>query len=95
MTPARIGAFLQRLEFRATLVRKVKHVLDYARDPQDEPYIDLAATANADCLVTRDKDLLSLMTGHALVVKTFRRKTHPLRIRDPAGFLDWVEKGQA
>jgi len=33
MTPVRIGAFLERVRFRATLVRKnIKHLMDYPRD---------------------------------------------------------------
>ena len=32
-----------------------------ARDPDDEPYLNLALTANVDFLVPWDKDLLDLM----------------------------------
>ena len=62
--------------------------MDYPRDPKDEPYIGLAATAKADYLVSRDKDLLSLMTGHSAAAKEFRRRTHPLRVLDPVDFLE-------
>jgi putative PIN family toxin of toxin-antitoxin system len=65
LTDANVGAFLRRLLYKAYLVRRVRHVLDYPRAPQDEPYIDLAASVDADYLVSRDKDLLSLMTGHS------------------------------
>jgi putative PIN family toxin of toxin-antitoxin system len=37
MTPPRIGAFLQRLRFRAKFVRQVPHFMDYPRDSSDEP----------------------------------------------------------
>ena len=87
LAPQRVAAFLERLTFRATLVRRVRHVIDYPRDPKDEPYIDLAAAAKADYLVTRDKDLLSLMTSHSVVAKQFRRMTRPLRVLDPVAFL--------
>jgi len=83
MTSERIGAFSQRLEFRATLVRRIRHTMDYPRDPKDEPYIDLAATAKADYLVSRDKDLLVLMTGHSAECKRFRQITRPLRVVTP------------
>src|SRR5437763_325787 len=43
-----IDTFLARLSFRGVLLRHVPHVFDYARDPNDEPYIDLAAAVNAD-----------------------------------------------
>jgi len=68
-------------------VRRVRHAFDYPRDPNDEPYIDLAATAKADYLVSWDKDLLSLMTGHTVLCKRFRQFTHPLKVVDPAAFL--------
>ncbi len=91
MTPLRLGAFLQRLRFRATLVRRVPHAMDYPRDRADEPYIDLAIATKADYLVTRDKDLLSLMTGHSSICKRFRQLTRPLRVVDPLAFLRAVE----
>jgi putative PIN family toxin of toxin-antitoxin system len=91
MTPERTSAFLKRLAYRATLVRRVRHLMDFPRDPKDEPYIDLAATANADFLITRDKDLLSLMAGHSLLHKQFRQQTHPLEVLDPVAFLKALE----
>lgn len=91
MTPERTSAFLKRLAYRATLVRRVRHLMDFPRDPKDEPYIDLAATANADFLITRDKDLLSLMAGHSLLHKQFRQQTHPLEVLDPVAFLIALE----
>ena len=87
LSDERAAAFIERLMYKATLVRRVRHVLDYPRAAQDEPYIDLAATAKADYLVTRDQDLLSLMTGHSAVSKLFRQKTRPLRVVNPVEFL--------
>jgi len=93
LTTERIAAFVQRITFRATLVRRVPHILDYPRDPDDEPYIDLAAAVAADYLVTRDKDLLSLMTGHSSICREFRQKTRPLAVVDPVAFLEEVAIG--
>jgi uncharacterized protein len=90
LTEERSAAFVQRLAFRATLVRRVRHAFDYPRDPKDEPYIDLAATAKADYLVSWDKDLLSLMSGHSAICKRFRQKTHPLQVVDPVAFLSAI-----
>lgn len=87
LTPARLAAFLERLAYRSTLIRRVRHVFDFPRDPRDEPYLDLCAAVKADYLVTRDKDMLWLMTGHAALCKDFRRKTHPLQVLDPVTFL--------
>ena len=88
MTPERIGAFLQRLRFRGTFIRNIPHAMDYPRDPADEPYINLAIAVEADYLVTRDKDLLSLMTSHLTICRQFRRLAPSLRIIAPGVFLD-------
>jgi predicted nucleic acid-binding protein len=48
MAPEHTTPFLQRVTFRATLVRRVPHIIDFARDPKDEPYVDLAVAAQAD-----------------------------------------------
>jgi putative PIN family toxin of toxin-antitoxin system len=90
LTDAHVEAFIERLLFKGVLVRRVRHAIDYPRAKQDEPYIDLAATAKADYLVSRDKDLLDLMTGHSAVCKEFRQKTHPLKVLDPVAFLQVI-----
>lgn len=87
-----IGAFIKRLTYRGILLRRVPHVFDYPRAKQDEAYIDLAAAAKADFLVSRDKDLLSLMTGHSAVCKRFRQITHPLQIVEPVAFLNALRR---
>jgi putative PIN family toxin of toxin-antitoxin system len=90
LTDAHIAVFIDRLLYKAVFVRRVRHVVDYPRARQDEPYIDLAATAKADYLVSRDNDLLSLMTDHSTVCKEFRRRTRPLQVLDPVSFLKVV-----
>jgi putative PIN family toxin of toxin-antitoxin system len=92
LTPLRIAAFIQRLAFRATLVGRVPSTMDFPRDPADEPYLDLVIAAKADFLVTRDKDLLSLMAGHSDICRRFRRKTRPLRVLNPVSFLRSINK---
>ena len=73
MTPERIGAFMARLSYRAKFATRVAHVFDYPRDKKDEPYMDLAIHVRADFLVSYDRDLLDLMTGHTLICRQFRR----------------------
>jgi predicted nucleic acid-binding protein len=68
----------------------VRRQFHFSRDPTDEPYLDLAAAVKADYLVTRDEDLLTLMTGHSAFCKEFRQKTRPLAIMDPVVFLEHV-----
>ena len=90
----RIDLFIDRLIFRGTLVRHVPRVFEYPRAKQDEPYIDLAAAADADYLVSRDKDLLSLSTDHSSVGKQFRQRFSGLRVVNPVEFLAAVSPNQ-
>jgi putative PIN family toxin of toxin-antitoxin system len=82
-----VAAFIDRLLYKATFVRRVRHQFHYPRVPQDEPYVDLSIAAKAHYLVSRDDDLLSLMTSHSVIAKDFRRRTHPLRVVEPNAFL--------
>ena len=66
-------------------------VCDCPRDPGDEPYIDLAAAVQADYLVTRDNDLLSLATDHTTEAKQFRQRFPFLRIVSPGEFLSAMQ----
>lgn len=50
-----------------------------ARDPKDEPYLNLAAHSQADYLVSRDRDLLE--------ADAIAKKMPTLRIVDPVAFL--------
>ncbi|HTV49118.1 MAG TPA: putative toxin-antitoxin system toxin component, PIN family [Phycisphaerae bacterium] len=90
MTPERIGAFLQRLTYRATRIRSVPRKMRYPRDPNDEPYINLCIAARADYLVSRDNDLLELMSENSAVGREFRQRTSPLRVVRPNHFLQIV-----
>jgi putative PIN family toxin of toxin-antitoxin system len=83
----RIEMFVKKFTFRATLLRQVPQAFDYPRAPQDEPYIDLAAAAKANFLVSRDKDLLSLATDRSLLGKQFRQRYPRLRVLNPVAFL--------
>lgn len=87
VTVQRIESFIARLLFRGVLWRNVPHVLHLTRDPNDEPYLDLAAATEADFLVTRDNDLFSLLTDHTADAKAFRQRLPRLRILSPVDFL--------
>ena len=87
-----VGAFLKRLEKLSILVRPVPKKFSYPRDEDDEPYINLAVAAGADFIVSRDRDLLDLMTGHADECKEFRQRFRPLRIIEPAELLRLMEE---
>ena len=74
--------FLAVLLREATLVEVTMHVGE-CRDPQDNKFLELAASGRALCIVSGDQDLLVL---------------HPFRgipIVTPRGFLDEVWKKQS
>lgn len=87
LTDATVSEFLDNLNKHASRLSGFPRVCSLPRDPKDEKYLDLAVAAQADVLVTRDKDLLSLMDpansdGDSL------RQAHPtLKIVDPVTFL--------
>lgn len=56
------------------------------RDPDDEPYINLAIEAGARFLVTRDRDLLDLMR-YTEEGRDFQSRFQQLEILDPVAFL--------
>ncbi len=87
ITDERIEAFLSRILEKALTVDDVPPHFFYLRDPKDEKYINLAVEVEAEYLVSRDKDLLDLMTGYADDSKEFRRRFRPLKIIEPVALL--------
>jgi putative PIN family toxin of toxin-antitoxin system len=82
-----VDRFIALLLFRGQLHRTVARLFPFPRDPKDEPYIDLAVAVGADYLVTRDKDLLSLATGHSMEAKQFRQRLPGIKIVNPVDFI--------
>ncbi len=66
----------------ATRVDDVPSVFSLPRDPDDEPYLNLALAAHAEYLVTRDNDLLDLMTD-----VDFRGRYPWLTVLNPVALL--------
>jgi len=89
-----VDSFLQQFSFRATYVRRVRHVFDCPRARQDEPYIDVAAAAKANFLVSRDSDLLSLASDRSVLGKQFRQRYPYLRVINPVAFLAAVTSSE-
>lgn len=87
-----IEIFIEYITSISTFVEDVLHKFDFERDPKDEIIIDLAVEADADYIVSRDKDLLDLMTGYTDECKDFRRRFRRLKIVNPVEFLSVVEK---
>ena len=70
------------------------HAFTLARDPDDEPYTDLAIATTTHYLVSRDKDLLDLMNQETPEGKELRRRSPNLRILAPSTFLLAITRTQ-
>lgn len=92
ITDESVGVFLERVLKKAVLLNKVPAYFQLSRDPKDEKYINLAVEAEADYIITHDKDLLDLMTGIDVRSKEFRQRFRPLRIIEPLEFLRIVRE---
>jgi predicted nucleic acid-binding protein len=61
------------------------------RDPDDEPYLNLALEAGAQFLVTRDRDLLDLRRWDTSEGRDFQSRFPQLKILDPVTFIKEIE----
>jgi putative PIN family toxin of toxin-antitoxin system len=86
LTDERVQEFLQALQNVAVLLDPVSPTFTYPRDPDDEPYVNLALAAGAKYLVTWDNDLLDLM-GDNPAGADFRGRFPGLAIVTPVAFL--------
>ena len=92
LTDEMIEAFLKDVKEKAVTLKNVPPVFRYSRDPKDEKYVNLAVEAKAAYIVSRDNDLLDLMTNYTDECKDFRRRFRRLKIVNPVDFLAIVEK---
>ncbi len=92
LTDERVEALFLRLEKQAFWLREIPDNFDFRRDPKDAPYINLAVAADADYIVSRDHDLLDLMSGHDDDSKEFRQRFRPLKVITPEALLAEVER---
>lgn len=91
-TAEAVEAFLDEIIEQATFVKSVKPQFQYPRDPKDEPYINLAIESKAHYIVSRDNDLLDLMTGYDSAGKEFRQRFRPLKIVDAKKFVEIIKQ---
>jgi putative PIN family toxin of toxin-antitoxin system len=82
ITDETVDEFCNRVRLVALTIDPVPTSFTLARDPDDEPYLNLAIAAAADYLVTRDNDMLDLMQNAA-----FRSQYPTLTILDPVALL--------
>lgn len=94
-TEENVEFFIEEILENATFVHPVAKKFEYRRDPKDEPYINLAVQTEADYIVSRDKDLLSLMTGFDDDSKSFRQQFRPLKIVDTLTFVQLFENAKS
>jgi predicted nucleic acid-binding protein len=66
----------------------------YERDPEDEPYINLALVTDAKYLVSLDRDLLDLMDTTSEGGREFQRRYPMLRIIKPIALLAEISRGR-
>ncbi len=90
-TDDNVDIFIDEIIENATFVKSVAKKFEYPRDTKDEPYINLAVQEEAQYIVSRDKDLLDLMTGYDDESKAFRQRFRPLKVVDTLTFVRLVE----
>lgn len=90
-----VDEFLKALRNIAEITGEVPRRFSYPRDIDDEPYLNLAIETEANYLVSRDKDLLDLMTGHDDSCKEFRQRFRSLTVIEPVEFLKEVRRYEA
>jgi putative PIN family toxin of toxin-antitoxin system len=78
----------------ATVVDQVPVVFTYQRDPDDAHYVNLAVAAQADLIVSRDKDLLDPVNPSRPESIEFHRRFPTLRILEPVQFLRELDAAQ-
>ena len=94
LTDELVSSFLERLRVSGEFVRSVPKKFTYPRDKDDEQYVNLAGAVNAHYLVSRDKDLLDLNTGHSVECKEFRQRFRPLKVIKPLDLLREIAQSQ-
>lgn len=87
-----VGYFIDEIADNSIFVNPVIRKFEYSRDPKDEPYINLAIAADAKYIVSRDRDLLDLMTHFDDDSRQFRQRFRSLSVVDAVTFVGIVEK---
>ncbi len=82
ITDESVEDFFRRIDRIAQKIEEVPATYSLPRDPNDEPYLNLAIAANADYLATWDNDMLDLMEDEG-----FRAQYPQLTILNPVALL--------
>jgi len=92
LTDESVDAFLAKLLDFIIFVKNVPQVFHLLRDVDDEDYINLAGEVRADFLVSRDNDLLDLMTDYTIEAKEFRQRSYFLKVVNPVKCMEIVRQ---
>jgi predicted nucleic acid-binding protein len=68
------------MRFFGELVNLGKTQFEFPRDPKDAKFVELAIAGDATHIITGDKDLLSLPTGHGDAAKGSANALQALRL---------------
>ena len=91
LTAARVATFIARVERVAVVIDPVPEAVTLGRDPKDSKYLNLAIAGGAELVVSRDNDLLDLMTSADAEATAFRTTYPSIRILDPVVFLQTLQ----
>ncbi|MGH9930200.1 MAG: putative toxin-antitoxin system toxin component, PIN family [Pyrinomonadaceae bacterium] len=91
LTEEKAEQLIGSLLLKGKLFRHVPKHIEFPRDPDDEPYLNLGIEAGAHFIVTRDRDLLDLMRWDTEAGRDFQSRFRQLKILDPAAFLKDLE----
>jgi len=91
ITHEAVELVLRRLRYIGEYLSQAKARFRFDRDPDDEPFIELAIDGTATHIVTSDNDLLSLSTGHDDAARRFRQRLPGTRVLRPAAFLREIQ----
>ena len=94
LTDDLVEAFLGAARSRAFWIPDPPRRFTLNRDPQDEPYINLAIAAGAEFLVSRDNDLLGLSKPDDADGARLREVAPNIRIVAPIEFLREIQRRQ-
>jgi putative PIN family toxin of toxin-antitoxin system len=87
LTSEKVEVALRRLRYVGEMQDAVRVTFDHPRDPKDAKFIELAIAARATHIVSGDKDLLALASGHGDAKTRFRQRARSTRITDAVTFL--------
>ena len=93
LTDRLVNALLEKVQREAIFIWNVPEEFRFERDPKDECYLNLAIVTNAKCIVSRDKDLLDLMTAMNPNAVTFRQRYPFLKVIKVDAFVQKYGKG--